>query len=191
MARMRTVFPRPMVYSLLVSLLFGTVAGAQKAAEPAGVLDIHRLPLGDGKVSADPRRGYVMSCRATFRGGGAQNAGPWIHGDTWDMTQKISVQGRVSWPQAVFRITTQGSDRVVSRILQGNGLPVDTATGSSPVAYSDPAYQIDRNPNAIAAQDVLLTLALTPEVAAGSSCVPMGMIGVALISRRLRHLQHA
>jgi hypothetical protein len=121
-----------------------------------------------------------MPCVTAFRGRGAQNAGSWIHGDTWDLTQKIAVQGRLMWPQATFRITTEGSGRVVTRILDGNGLPVDTPTGTFPIAYDDPAFQIDRNPNAIAAQDILLTLPSNPEVAATPSCVPMGMIGVAL-----------
>src|ERR1700733_1271424 len=66
------------------------------------VLDIHHLPLGDGKISTSPQRGYVYSCQTQFGGGGAQEAGPWIHGDTWDLTEKISVQGDVPWPQASF-----------------------------------------------------------------------------------------
>ena len=136
----------------------GAAARAQSIPGRADVLDVHRLPLGDSKVSSDPHRSYVMSCMTTFRGSGAQNAGPWIHGDTWDMTQKTAVQGRVTWPQATFRITTQGTDRLVSRLLQGNGLPVDTPTGTFPIAHDDPAFQIDRNPNAIAPQDILLTL---------------------------------
>jgi hypothetical protein len=126
-----------------------------------------------------------MSCQTAFHGGGAQREGNWIHhdqvkGDTWDLTQKIAVQGRITWPTAVFRITTQGSDRVVSRILAGNGLPVDTPTGTFPVAPTDPAFQIDRNPNTIVPTDIALTLPANPQLAAAPSCVPMGMIGVAL-----------
>lgn len=174
------IFVLAMALALFDSLLFGVATRAQETLRRTDVLDVHHLSLGDGRVSTDPRRGYVMSCTTTFRGGGAQHAGPWIHGDTWDMTQKIAVQGRVAWPQATFRITTQGADRLVSRILQGNGLPVDTPTGTFPVAYGDPAFQIDRNPNAIAPQDILLTLPSSPQTAATSSCVPMGMIGMAL-----------
>jgi hypothetical protein len=173
-------FVLAMALVLFVRLFSDRAARAQSGPRRTDVLDVHRLPLGDGKVSADARRGYVMSCMTAFRGGGARNAGPWIHGETWDVTQKIAVQGRVTWPQATFQITTQGADRVVSRILQGNGLPVGTPTGSFPIAYDDPAFQIDRNPNAIAPQDILLTLPSNPEMAAVSSCVPMGMIGVAL-----------
>jgi len=161
-----------------VLLPFGAAAQAQSTAR-TDVLDVHHLPLGDGRVSSDPRRGYVMSCMTTFRGGGAQNAGPWIHGQTWDLTEKISVQGRVAWPEATFRIATQG-DWVVTRTLEGNGLPVDTPTGSFPIAHDDPAFQIDRNPNAIAPHQILLALPSNPKLAAESACVPMGMIGVAL-----------
>ena len=170
----------PAIALVFVSLLAGTITGAQATPQRTDVLDVHRLPLGDGKVSTDPRRGYVMSCRTTFRDGGAQHVGPWIHGETWDMTEKIAVQGRVNWPQATFQIRTQGADRLVSRILQGNGLPVDTPTGGFPIAHDDPAFQFDRNPNAIEPQQIVLTLPLNPEMAAASSCVPMGMIGVAL-----------
>jgi hypothetical protein len=171
---------------------FGAATSAQNSPSKIDVLDIRHLPLGDGKLSETPRRGYVMSCGGGFRGGGgprgggppggggAQVVGPWIHGDTWDLTQKISVQGRVSWPQATFRITNEGADRLVSRVIQGNGLPVDTLTGKFPVAYDDPAFQIDRNPNSIEAQQIVLRLAANPEIAAAPSCVQMGMIGVAL-----------
>jgi hypothetical protein len=165
----------------LVVWLFGAAAQAPNTPRQTDVLDVHHLPLGDGKVSASPREGYVTSCMTGFRGGGgAQRDGPWIHGETWDLTQKIAVQGRVNWPQAAFRITTQGTTRVVSRLLQGNGLPVDTPTGTFPVAYDDPAVQIDRNPNAIVPRDIVLTIPANPSMALTTSCVPMGMIGVAL-----------
>jgi hypothetical protein len=184
------------VVILLVFSKIGRTASAQnfisqsRVSEVHDVIDIHHLPLGDGKISASPQRGYVTSCMTAFRGGGgprgggppggAQVVGPWIHGDTWDMTQKIAVQGRVTWPQATFRITTEGAERLVSRVIQGNGLPVETVTGKFPVAYDDPAFQIDRNPNSIEVQQIVLKIAANPEVAAAPSCVPMGMIGVAL-----------
>ncbi len=144
------------------------------------VLDVHHLPLGDGRVSATPRVGYVMSCTSSFRGGGASHAGPWIHGTTWDLTEKTTVQGRLTWPDAEFSITAVDEGRLVARFVRGNGLPVQTPTGTFPVARSDPAFQIDRNPNTIAAHDVMLQLPRDPEKAASPSCVPMGMVGVAL-----------
>jgi YHYH protein len=115
-----------------------------------------------------------------FRGGGAQHVGPWIHGKTWDLTQKITVRGRITWPEAQFSITTGGASRLVSRILTGNDLPVNTPTGQFPIARDDPAWQIDRNPNRVAPQDIQLVLPRDPKTAGSPSCVPMGLIGVAL-----------
>ena len=36
------------------------------------------IPLGDGKVSTDPRVGDVDSCTTNFRRGGAAHTGDWI-----------------------------------------------------------------------------------------------------------------
>lgn len=166
------------------ALLAALVMAAPASAATAGkhnILDIHHLPLGDGHVSSTPQRGYVMACRmGPGRGGGAQHVGRWIHGDTWDLTEKLHVQGKVSWPEAQFAITETRDGRVVSRIIKGNGLPVKTPTGNFPVSPDDPAFQIDRNPNSIEPQNILLTLPANPTLAAEPSCVPMGMIGVAL-----------
>ncbi len=139
-------------------------------------INVHAIPLGDGKVSSAPKQGYVYSCAQTFRTGGAQHDGNWIHGDTWDLTQKLSVQGALHWPNAQFTVTTQG-DR---RIITGNGLPVDSITGNFPISPSDPAYQIDRNPNTVTPYNLSLSLPLDPQAAAQPSCVPMGMVGVSL-----------
>lgn len=167
----------------LVSRLLATAliaAGAlgvdgSHAQSRTDVLNPRALPLGDGKVSSEPRRGYVYSCQTQFRGGGAQHDGDWIHGSTWDATRKIWVQGDVAWPNAAFTITTSSDERRIT----GNGLPVNHTTGTFPVQRSDPAFQIDRNPNSIQAQQLGFSLPLMP--AAGSpTCVPMGMIGVAL-----------
>lgn len=145
-------------------------------------LDVHKLPLGDGKLSDHAQAGYVFSCQQHFNAHapGAQVVGPWIHGSTWDLTQKLHVQGSVHWPNAQFHIETKNDGRVVSRVLTGNGLPVDTTTGTFPISLNDPAFQIDRNPNSIQTQNVALTLPLNPEQTQQPVCVPMGMIGVAL-----------
>jgi hypothetical protein len=164
---------------LLLSMIASAGLGIGEGLAQPGhvdVLDPHALPLGDGKVSAEPRRGYVFSCQTRFRGGGAQHAGDWIHGSTWDATKKIAVQGEVAWPEAAFAIATQGGQRRVA----GNGLPMDHTTGIFPVRPGDPAYRIDRNPNAISARQMVFSLPLTPVPAAQPGCVPMGMIGVAL-----------
>ena len=158
--------------------------GVALAAQTArvDVLDPRALPLGDGRISASPKSGFVFSCQQQFPSNapGAQVDGPWIHGATWDLTQKIAVQGRVTWPTAQFRITMTEAGRVVSRVLSGNGLPVETPTGTFPVGRDDPAFRIDRNPNSIQPQQVMFTLPRDPTAAAQPTCVPMGAIGVAL-----------
>ena len=160
---------------LLVFMLCLPVAYAHEVGQ-VSKLDTQNLPLGDGKVSNEPRRGYVYACMSSFRGGGARHVGNWIHGSTWDDTQKIHVQGEVTWPDASISISSDGDRRMVS----SNALPDDHTTGIFPVRRDDPAFQIDRNPNTIMAQTISLSLPLIPTVAAKSYCVPMGMIGVAL-----------
>lgn len=44
----------------------------------------------------------------------------------------------------------------------------------------NPDYRIDRNPNSIEPRRISISLPLDPEMAPAPSCVPMGMIGVAL-----------
>jgi YHYH protein len=162
---------------LLAAILSGAAAVSDCPAQSRiDVLDPHRLPLGDGKVSTGPKRGYVYACSAQFRGGGAQHAGDWIHGSTWDATRKINVQGDIAWPDATFGIAAVNGERRVT----GNGLPTRHTTGAFPVSRSDPAYSIDRNPNGIAPQQIAFSLPLSPALAGTPQCVPMGMIGVAL-----------
>ena len=144
------------------------------AADPTGQLDATALPLGDGKISSKPMRGYVYPCSTHFRGGGAQHSGDWLGSTSWDATRKIHVQGEVPWPDA--KISIQAVNGV--RQIIGNGLPVNHSTGIFPVEPTDPAYRIDRNPNRIAAQTINLNLPLSPEVANSASCLPMGMIGI-------------
>ncbi len=178
--RLRVPGPKWKMEKLFMLLLLAALALFAPPHAQADGLDVHKLPLGDGKVSGAPEQGYVMSCTTSFSGGGALATAPWIHGNTWDLTQKISVRGKVVWPQAQFEITTVDKDRVVSRIVQGNGLPLKAATGTFPIAQDDPAYRIDRNPNTIMPSDIVLKLPMTPQFAAKPSCLPMGMIAVGL-----------
>ncbi len=133
----------------------------------------HDLSLGDGKISSSPKVGYLMSCQQHWRRP-VMHGGPWIHGAEWNPAQKPSVEGHVVWPDSHISIRTEGNERVIV----ANNLP-DHATGVFPISSSDPAYQYDRNPNSIRAQNILLRLPLHPEAAAQPSCVPMGMIGFA------------
>jgi hypothetical protein len=139
-------------------------------------LDLHKIPLGDGKVSTSPKVGYVYSCQTSFRTGGSDHAGDWIVGKTWDLTKKISVIGKLYWQSATFSNVIDE----IKRILSGNGLPVKYPTGVFPIGITDPAYEYDRNPNSIKAQNISYSLPTEPTVAVAPSCVPMGAIGVAL-----------
>ncbi len=133
------------------------------------------LPLGDGRVSDRPLAGQVFSCVTRFGGGGAQVAGPWIKGQTWDPKEKHVVVGKVSWPNAAIAVSIEGGRRIV----RANNLP-NHPTGIYPIGRDDPAYRYDRNPNAIRAQTTLLNVPANPTFAPQPSCVPMGMIGIAL-----------
>jgi hypothetical protein len=141
----------------------------------AAVAGNESLPLGDGKIAAAPQVGYIYSCQKQFGGGGAFRDGNWIAGAVWYPERKIHVQGSVAWPHASMSATLEQGQRV----LRANDLP-NHPTGEFPVAQQDPAYQYDRNPNSIRAQQIVLTLPLDPQIAAQSACLEMGMIGFAL-----------
>ncbi|HET7060128.1 MAG TPA: YHYH protein [Candidatus Saccharimonadales bacterium] len=141
-----------------------------------GSVDSAALPLGDGKVSTAPKTGYVDSCTTSFRGGGAQHAGPWINSanNTWDSQTKTAVEGAVTWPAADHSEKTSGSERVITT----NDLPKGYTTGIFPIAKTDPAYQYDRNPNSIGTQSLTYELPLNPAAAATPNCTGLGPIGV-------------
>ena len=61
--------------------------------------------------------------------------------------------------------------------LTGNGLP-SHPTGTFPIERTDPAYQYDRNPNAIAASAIAWGLPADPVMAAAPTCLGLGVIGV-------------
>lgn len=135
-------------------------------------LDTTRLTLGDNKTSPSPQAGYVYACSTQFNGGGASGTGPWMNGDgTWDLTKKYTVDGSVSWPHS-FTISVQGNERV----FNSNDLPNHT-TGNYPIASNDDAYQIDRNPNSISAQNVNFSVPANPTIAAQPTCVG-GEVGI-------------
>ena len=156
------------------SLSLGAVLAAGLAG---GTLAADLRPLGDGSVSSGPRAGFVFACQQSFpaNGPGASREGPWIKGAEWDLDEKVKVAGAVDWPNALLTIEVQGERRLVT----GNNLP-SHPTGVFPIARDDPAFYYDRNPNPIRAIDLKLDLPRLPEVAAAPSCVPMGIIGIAL-----------
>ncbi len=137
-------------------------------------VNVHKLPLGDDRYEVDgPRNGYVYSCITDFNGGGAFEQGPWIDdaAATWDLSKKVSVEGRVHW-DSEFTQRVSGSERE----LAGNGLPPQTS-GTFPVEATDPAYEYDRNPNSISSYELRASLPADPERADEPSCVG-GTVGL-------------
>ena len=86
-------------------------------------------------------------------------------GDYCYPSRKIMVQGEVD------RLNTQvsSSENNKRRVVTGNALPVGHPTGNFPIDFYDPAYQIDRNPNAIMGRTIQLSLPLDPNLTATAS----------------------
>ena len=137
---------------------------------------VSQLPVGDGHVSTEAKRGYVVACRADFRTGGARHVGDWFHGTTWNPLEKPHVRGKVLWPDAQFSINAD-AERLD---LHSNGLPVETPTGEFPIASNDPAYVFDTNPNPIRTQNIEFSIPLQPARASTPGCLSMGIIGYTL-----------
>lgn len=159
----------------VLAVAAATAAFFTAATVPDGSTDPTRLPIGDGRVSSAPRVGYVWSCNQEFFGGGAFASGAWIRRDgTFDVTAKPTVDGSVKWPSQ-FSVARDGDQR----LMLGNDLP-SHATGTFPISPSDDAFQYDRNPNAIRAQNVRVSMPAIPASAAQPACLPMGPVGVLL-----------
>ena len=141
-------------------------------------IDPTKLPIGDTFVSTtEGGVGKLWSCSAgNPNAPGATADGPWINADgtTWDATSKLAVKGSVSWPTAKYSETLTDS----TRVLTSNGIPVKNVTGTFPIAADDPAYQYDRNPGTIQADDLTLTLPRNPTVADTPSCVDFATMGM-------------
>ena len=133
------------------------------------------VPLGDGKyVTTGPKKGYIYLCGVPPMGQGAQSNGPWIHGNTWNFLEKLSVSGSVSWPNAIFSNTVSGN----TRTLSGNGLPSHT-TGTFPISPSDTVSEYDGNPNSISVQSYSDTLPASPTYSDTPYCM-RGEVGIML-----------
>lgn len=135
------------------------------------------LPLGDNKyTTTNPQKGYIYLCHANneTNGGGAQNKGNWIHGNTWNIKEKISVQGSIYWKNAQFSNSLIGNIRTLS----GNNLPTHT-TGVFPIASSDPASAFDRNPNSVKVQSFTQSFPANPTYSDTPYCMG-GEVGVML-----------
>ena len=159
--------------------IFGaqTSASVQSTATntlPTGSGWLTTLPLGDNKyTTTDPKKGYVYLCHIQSGGGGAQVNGPWIHGATWNPSEKIRVEGAVSWPQATYKMSISGS----ARTIKSNDLPTDDTTGTFPIASTDPAAQYDRNPSSINAHSYSFSLPAYPSALSKPGCI-YGEVGI-------------
>ena len=140
--------------------------------------DVTQLPIGTPYVSTtSASRGGLYACDAgNANGGGAFRAGPWLDeaAGTWNLKEKVSVQGSVSWPMAKYAESVEGAVRTIS----SNGLPVGNVTGTFPIAADDPAFAYDRNPNSIAETAISKSLPVAPTAAATPGCLGKGTIGV-------------
>lgn len=136
------------------------------------------LPLGDNKYVTDSsKKGYIYLCNSSSdeKTGGAQTKGSWIHGNTWNIKEKLSVTGNVSWSQAKFYNVVSGD----TRKIYGNDLPISHTTGIFPIQSSDAAYTYDKNPNTIKSQTISQSLPANPTYSATPYCMG-GEVGVML-----------
>lgn len=152
---------------IFLSLAFATGARAHE-------VDLTRLPLGETRISTEPKAGWIWACRVDAGGGGAKVNGPWIKADgTFDLTIKARVAGAVTWPH---RFTLSVEDD--TRVFASNDLP-NHPTGVYPIAPGDPAFRYDRNPSHIGAQDIRVALPLDPVLLQAPLCTP-GAVGILL-----------
>ena len=152
------------------------LAAALAASAAAHEINLHKLPLGDGKLSQAPKRGWIWACHVDPQAGGARGIGPWIdlHDHTYDLTAKIPVRGAVTWRGHSFTIKVEGNKRVIT----SDDLPPHP-TGRFPISPSDPAYRTDTNPNRIRRQHIRVALPAHPTLAARAHCAP-GAVGILL-----------
>jgi hypothetical protein len=138
--------------------------------------DTKTLPLGDNKyTTTTPKKGYIYLCDVRQGQGGAREVGNWVHGLTWDLSQKPAVAGNIKWPNAIFSDTATQNGHTIS----GNALPMLTTTGIFPIATSDPAYKYDQNPNKISSHTFSLALPKNPVYSTTPTCMG-GEVGIML-----------
>jgi hypothetical protein len=162
--------------TLPISLVAATAVIATAGAALAHPPDLTRLPLGDNLLADAPEVGHIVACRTNPDAGGAFRDGDWIDmaNGTWNLLEKVSVEGSVVLSGYFFEYGVDGGERsfVTADIPEH-------PTGTFPVAANDPAYQFDRNPNTIAVQDFAFAIPADPVVAPEPGCAP-GSVGVLL-----------
>ena len=161
-----------MMFQVLVRA-FGLAALGWCAVGVAAAHDV--LPLGDGLISKEARKGYIFFCPTDLKVPDDTTVGPWINGHTWNQAAKVVVAGNVAWANHAFEIKIDGG----ARVLTGNNIPSHT-TGVFPIDPADPAYKYDKNPYRIAVQTIDVRVPARPRLAAKASCVPMGPVGYAV-----------
>ena len=145
------------------------------ATTSSGTLDCTALPLGDRKYSASAQKGYIYTCN-TPTGSPVVSSAPWLNtsNGTWDLETKDVVEGSHSFAGS-FSESVNGATRTIS----SNGLPeAPWTTGTFPISSSDPAYQYDRNPNTITAQNFNFSVPADPTIASTPTCLTGGPIGI-------------
>ena len=138
-------------------------------------MDLTALPLGDDRYSDSPQVGSVYACQTSFQGSGAFTQGPWIDAEagTWNLEEKISVEGDVEWPEATRGDTVDGATRSLSSV----DLPVGHTTGEFPIGAGTEAYNYDRNPNSIEAHEISFAVPTDPVILDEPECVS-GEVGI-------------
>lgn len=133
------------------------------------------LPLGDGYISSSGQIGRIFSCQTNFTGNSISKNSDWIVGDKWKAEDKPVAKGSVNWANRVFSIKVEGA----TRVIKSNNLP-NHPSGTFPIDSLSSTYDFDTNPNSIKKQSIVYTIPANPKLAPQPSCVPMGMIGIAL-----------
>jgi hypothetical protein len=160
------------IIAVVTVLLVGASAAPAFAHGDDEGVDVTELPVGSAGDAAGV--GELWTCQTSYSGGGAETEGPWFNGDgTFNLDEKVSVEGSVEWPDAEMTVQREGDSRVITT----KDLPTDDPTGEFPIASDTEAYQYDRNPNSIAAQDFRLELPYEPGLADEPSCVG-GEVGI-------------
>lgn len=165
--------------SLHLAVLAGSIAFAAASvglAADYGGADLTRLPLGNQAYSlTEAAVGSVFACQAGDpNAGGASAVGEWVDesAGTYDLTGKVVVDG-----SNLF----DGSRSFVVdgdvRVLTTNALP-DHGVGTYPISRTDDAYQYDRNPHEVTAQDYQFEVPANPTANAEPSCLGFGAIGI-------------
>jgi hypothetical protein len=141
-----------------------------------GSVNLTALPLGDQRYSSSAQQAKIDLCNSgMLQPANDTSTLPWVHGTTWNLTQKAFVSGSVSWPNATFQNRVQGT----TRTLSGNDLPVGETTGTFPVSAQDPAFAYRPDPSRITAHNYTLQVPATPKVASRPTCIG-GDVGVTI-----------